>query len=191
MPRPGTWVQVEWAFAGTRWSDWARRQETGRQCRFCHRPWNLGFRSCHSHLPLTSRWETGMEWQLTNRRRLRSSKCWYLVLIYLYGNSQHSPGRGPRDKPQSLDRRVGLGWAVWFWSACSWHTEGALLTLPLGVLRARRGEEHGALEVWGRGVRWTQLQPEDSEVADLPGAFSALHSSWCILASLVAWEPLA
>jgi len=65
-------------------------------------------------------------------------------------------------------------------SACSWHTEGTVLALSWGILRAEHGEVSGVQEVCGHGLRGVQLWPGESVVADLPGALSVLHSSWRI-----------
>lgn len=133
----------------------AQSWDPSRQSRFCHWLWDLGFRSCQCHWPLTSRWETSMEWQLTDSRCLQNSKFWYLVLIYLYGNSQCSLGRGPRDKHQSFEMRVEMGRVFFLKGILLAGWRGPSSPMPKGVLRPQCVLEDCVLEVfldvdWGR-----------------------------------------
>lgn len=159
---PCMWVKAEWAIAGTGLSPTLA----------------LGFSKLSQSFAIEVRWK---KWHGMTADRLQTclgSKCWYLVLIHLYGNSQHSQAEGQEistEPWQESGNRMGCVML----SACSWHTEGTLLALSWGILRAEHGAVSGVQEVCGRGLRGAQLWPR-SLVADLPGALSVLHSSWCI-----------
>lgn len=147
--------------------------------RFCHQPWLLVFKAltviCHWGPDEKVAWNDS--WQIADVFGAANADIWCWYIFMGIHNILQAEGQEISTEPwQESGNRMGCVML----SACSWHTEGTLLALSWGILRAEHGEVSGVQEVCGRGLRGAQLWPGESEVADLPGALSVLHSSWCI-----------